>query len=71
MGTDPAILDHLAEVFYKTDRIREAQAKWKAALEAWNRLPKSEVDEEEVAKVQKKLKEANVKLAQESKEPRP
>ena len=71
MGTDPAILDHLAEVYYKTDRIREAQAKWKAALEAWNRLPKSEVDEEEVAKVQKKLKEANVKLAQESKEPRP
>lgn len=68
LGTDPTILDHLAEVYYSTGRIREAQAKWKTALDEWNRLPKSEVDQEEVAKVQKKLRDANVKLAQENKE---
>ena len=71
LGTDPTVLDHLAEIYFKTDRIREAEAKWKEALDEWNRLPKSEVDEDEVAKVQKKLKEALGKLAQQNKESRP
>jgi 3-carboxy-cis,cis-muconate cycloisomerase len=61
------VLDHLAEVYYNNGRIRDAQAKWKSALDEWARLPKSEVDQDEVNKVQKKLKEAVVKLAQEEK----
>jgi tetratricopeptide (TPR) repeat protein len=71
VGSDPTVLDHLAEIYYSAGRLRDAQAKWKTALEEWGRLPKGEVDEDEVAKVQKKLKEALVKLAQESKEQRP
>ena len=71
VGTDPTVLDHLAEIYYSQGRLRDAQAKWKSALDEWGRLPKSEVDEDEVSKVQKKLKEALVKLAQESKEQRP
>ncbi len=62
LGTDPTILDHLAEVYYSTGRFRDAQAKWKAALDEWNRLPKSELDPDEVAKVQKKLKAQSFKL---------
>ncbi len=68
LGRDPTILDHLAEVYFSAGRIRDAQAKWKLALEEWGRLPKSEVDSDEVARVQRKLKDANVKLAQENKE---
>jgi tetratricopeptide (TPR) repeat protein len=71
LGSDPTILDHLAESYYSAGRFRDAQAKWKAALAEWSRLPKNEVDQDEVAKVQKKLKEALVRMAQEDKQSRP
>jgi hypothetical protein len=31
---------------------------WKKALEEWQRLPKSDVDDDEVAKLQQKLRDA-------------
>ena len=71
MPADPTIRDHLGDIYYKTGRIQEAQEEWNVALSEWLRLPRNEVDSEEVAKIEKKLKEAHVKLAQESKEPRP
>ena len=71
MPADPTIRDHLGDVYYKTGRIQQAQQEWDSALSEWLRLPQNEVDPEEVAKIEKKLKEAHIKLAQESKEARP
>jgi tetratricopeptide (TPR) repeat protein len=62
-NSDPTILDHLAEVYFSQGRFRETQAKWKTALDEWAKLPKSEVDQDEVNRVQRKLKDANAKLA--------
>lgn len=62
--TDPTIHEHLGDVYYKSGRIREAQQEYKAALEQWNRLPKNEMEPDEIARVEQKLKEANSRLAQ-------
>ncbi|OFV91993.1 MAG: hypothetical protein A3H28_16875 [Acidobacteria bacterium RIFCSPLOWO2_02_FULL_61_28] len=67
---DPTIHDHLGDVYYKIGRIREAQQEWKTALEQWRRLPKNEIEPDEIARIEQKLKEANTKLAQETPEPR-
>lgn len=65
MPSDPTIRDHLGDVYYKIGRLQEAQREWKAALLEWSRLPKNEIDPDEVSKIEQKLKEAEVKLAQE------
>lgn len=71
LPSDPTIRDHMGDVYYKTGRIREAQMEWEAARGEWNRLPKNDVDEEELAQVEKKIKNALVKLAQENKDSSP
>ena len=65
LGSDPTILDHLADVYYSAGRVREAQMKWQAAIAEWAKLPKSDVDDEDVAKVEKKLKDAVARLTRE------
>lgn len=62
--TDATIHEHLGDVYFKSGRIREAQQEYKAALEQWNRLPKNEIEPEEVARVEQKLREANSRPAQ-------
>ena len=71
LPADPTIRDHMGDLYYKAGRIREAHLEWEAARDEWERLPKNEVDGEELAKVEKKIKNALVKLAQENKESNP
>jgi tetratricopeptide (TPR) repeat protein len=54
---DPTIRAHLGDVYYKSGRVALAAEQWKKALEEWKGLPKNDVDEDEVAKVQQKLRE--------------
>ncbi len=63
---DPTILDHLGDLFQKTDRLRLAAASWERALQEWARVIPAEVDQGDVARVQKKLDAARVKLAKEN-----
>jgi tetratricopeptide (TPR) repeat protein len=65
---DPTIQDHLADVYQKTGRLKLAAAHWERALAEWNRTVSVEVESADVAKVQKKLESARVKLAKESPE---
>lgn len=65
MGNDGTIQDHLAEIYFKTDRLKQAVAHWERALTEWNRTTPSEVDPTDVARVQKELESARVKIAQE------
>ncbi len=65
MGADPTVQEHLGDLYQKTGRLRLAATHWQRALEEWNKTVAPEVDQEEQAKVQKKLETAKVRLAKE------
>ncbi|MBI3933683.1 MAG: tetratricopeptide repeat protein [Acidobacteria bacterium] len=56
--TDPTIRAHLGDVYFKSGQTTQAVNEWKRALQEWQGLPKSDIDEEEVAKIEQKLREA-------------
>ncbi len=60
---DATIHDHLGDVYFKQGKIKEAIAQWQSSLKEWSTGPASEVEPEDVAKVQKKLDSARVRLA--------
>ena len=55
--TDSAILDHLGDLYHKTGRVREARQQWQEALKQWRLLPASEIEPDEIAKIEQKLRE--------------
>ncbi len=66
IGTDPTVQDHLGELYQKTGRLKLATTHWERALEEWNKTIPAEVDGDDVAKVQRELESARVKLAQQN-----
>jgi tetratricopeptide (TPR) repeat protein len=70
LNNDPTVHDHLADLYQKTGRLKQAVAHWERALTEWNRTIPAEIDSADLAKVQKKLESAKTRLAQqkESKE---
>ena len=65
MGTDPTVQQHLGDLYQKTGRLKLAAAHWERAIQEWNRTVAAEVDTDELAKVQKELESAKIKLAKE------
>jgi tetratricopeptide (TPR) repeat protein len=63
IGSDPTVQDHLGDLYQKTGRLKLAAAHWERALNEWNKTVAAELDPADVAKVQKKLESAKVKLA--------
>lgn len=63
---DPTVLDHMGDLLQKTERLKLAAAHWERALAEWAKSVSAEVDTNEVAKVQKKLDTAKVKLAKQN-----
>jgi len=63
MGADPTVQEHLGDLYQKTGRLKLAAAHWELAIEQWNKTVAPEVDNEALAKVQKQLESAKVKLA--------
>jgi tetratricopeptide (TPR) repeat protein len=63
---DPTVHDHLGELYMKTGRVKLAATHWERSLEEWNKTIPAEVDTESVAKVQKELETARVKLAKQN-----
>jgi len=53
----------LGDLYQKTGHLKLATTHWQRALEEWNKTVPAEVDADEVAKVQKDLESAKVKLA--------
>jgi tetratricopeptide (TPR) repeat protein len=68
INTDPTVHDHLGDLYQKTGRLKLAATHWERALVEWNRTIAAEVDQTDVARVQKKLDSAKVKLAKEEKQ---
>ena len=65
LATDGTVQAHLASLYFKTGRVKEAAAHWERALQEWSKATPGEVDSNEVARVQKELESARVKLAKE------
>jgi tetratricopeptide (TPR) repeat protein len=63
--TDPTVQDHLGDLYQKTGRLKLAAAHWERALAEWNRTVSAEVEQDNMASVQKKLESAKIKLAKE------
>jgi tetratricopeptide (TPR) repeat protein len=66
MSRDPTVHDHLAEVYFREGKVREAIVQWQSSLREWQTGPPADLDHAEVAKVQKKLEDAKVRLARET-----
>ena len=62
---DPTIHDHMGDVFFKEGKLKQAISQWQLSLKAFNTSPPGDAEPEDIAKVQKKLDSARVKLAKE------
>jgi len=65
-GKDPTVHDHLADVLFKQGKLKEAVSAWERSLSEWAAVAPSDKDDKEVAKIQKKLEGAKVRLAKET-----
>jgi tetratricopeptide (TPR) repeat protein len=66
IGTDPTVQAHLGDLYMKTGRLKLATTHWQRALEEWKKTVPAEVETDEVAKVQRDLESAKVKLAKQT-----
>ncbi|HSM85068.1 MAG TPA: tetratricopeptide repeat protein, partial [Candidatus Limnocylindrales bacterium] len=67
---DATIQDHLGELYARTGKLKQAAMHWERALNEWNRSAPADVDQQDVARVQKKLESTKVKLAQQQQQPK-
>jgi tetratricopeptide (TPR) repeat protein len=65
MGADPTVQEHLGDLYQKTGRLKLAAAHWERSVDEWNKTVAPEVDQDALARAQKKLDAAKVKLARE------
>jgi tetratricopeptide (TPR) repeat protein len=65
MGADPTVQEHLGDLYQKTGRLKLAASHWERAVDEWNKTVAQEVDQEALARAQKKLESAKVRLAKE------
>lgn len=66
IGKDPTVHDHLGDVYFKQGKLREAIGQWQQSLKEWESSPQHDQDPVEVAKIQRKLEDAKVRLARET-----
>jgi tetratricopeptide (TPR) repeat protein len=64
-GKDPTIHDHLGDVYAKQGNWKEAIGQWEASIKMYHAAPPAEHDPQEIAKIQKKLDQAKVRVAKE------
>jgi tetratricopeptide (TPR) repeat protein len=62
---DPTVHEHMGDLYEKTGRIRQAAEQWELSLAEFAKSAPADVEPGDVAKVQKKLESARVKLAKE------
>ena len=63
---DPVIHDHLGDVYYQRGNLQKAVSHWRLSIREWETSSASEKDESAIAKIQRKLEGALVRLAHES-----
>jgi tetratricopeptide (TPR) repeat protein len=63
MSNDPTVLDHLGEIEARNGKLQKAIADWQKSLQAYSTSLPPEAEPADVAKVQRKLEGARVRLA--------
>ena len=63
IDNDPTVHEHLGDVYQKTNRLKLAVTQWERSLQEWKKTIPAEVEAGDVAKVQRKVDGAKVKLA--------
>jgi tetratricopeptide (TPR) repeat protein len=63
LGNDPAVLDHLGEIDAKNGKLQQSIDAWQKSLQSYSTSLAPEADPADVAKVQRKLETARVRLA--------
>lgn len=63
---DPTVHDHLGDVYSGLNKWKDALAQWEMALHEWHSNAPSDLDTTEVAKLQKKVESAKIRLAKEN-----
>ncbi len=63
LPNDPAVLDHLGEIDAKNGKLQQAIDSWQKSLQSYSTSLLPEADPADVAKVQRKLETARVRLA--------
>ncbi|PWU08398.1 MAG: hypothetical protein C5B51_07905 [Terriglobia bacterium] len=66
IGDDPTVHDHLADLYLKMGKTKEAIAQWQMAIKRYQSGAPSDIDPEDMAKITRKLETARVRLARES-----
>ncbi len=61
---DATVQDHMGELYARTGKLKLAAAHWERALDEWNKSIAADVDQQDVARVTKKLESTKVRLAQ-------
>ncbi len=64
ISNDATLHEHLGDLYQKTGRLKLAADHWARAMEEWNKSVPGDIDNEDMAKVQKKLEGARVRLAE-------
>ncbi|MGA2135458.1 MAG: tetratricopeptide repeat protein [Bryobacteraceae bacterium] len=65
-GQDPTVHDHLGDVYLKLGKTKDAIIQWQASLKEAEGSAETELDTSDVAKINKKLEDAKVRLAKET-----
>jgi len=71
VSRDPTVHDHLGDVCFQKGRLKDAISQWEFSLREFGLGAKAEMDPVEIAKIQKKLDRAKVRLAKEGTAPKP
>jgi len=62
---DPTVHDHLGDVYAKLGRTRDAITQWQASMTEFRKQSPGDLDQDEMARVNRKLDDAQAKLARE------
>ncbi|MBI4890453.1 MAG: tetratricopeptide repeat protein [Acidobacteria bacterium] len=62
---DPTVHEHLGDVYQGMDNLKDAITQWERSLTEWQSNAPSDIDQAEIAKIQKKVEGAKVRLARE------
>ena len=65
IGKDPTVHDHLGDIYFKQGKTRDAIMQWQASLQEYEAGVSQDMDSNEVARINKKLESAKVRLAKE------